>query len=264
LKKTVIWQISLPDQSGPVSFLFGTFHVRDRRAFNRLQQARHLMDQCKCVATEFDLGEIDHAALSALTQIQEDRYLDDLLRPSAWKKLLRHCRESLGLEAEDIRKMHPLILYNMLSLTHTQTDSELAVDEQIYQYAKEKGLDITGVEKFEDQLAVLRNVSLDVQVKQLTHLAKHFSRHRKKIKKMLHWYAEGNISRLYQAARKDSKGMRKILLYDRNRIMSDRIAQLTAHQACFIAIGAGHLAGEKGVLRLLKKKGLVIKPVMPD
>jgi uncharacterized protein YbaP (TraB family) len=43
--------------------------------------------------------------------------------------------------------------------------------------------------------------------------------------------------------------------------MANRIADLIQQQTAFCAIGAAHMAGAKGVLRLLKLKGLSINPV---
>jgi len=43
--------------------------------------------------------------------------------------------------------------------------------------------------------------------------------------------------------------------------MTDRIIELAIKQPLFCAIGAGHLAGKSGILRLLKQQGLTIKPI---
>ena len=263
MKKTVIWEIRPPEQENTVSFVFGTFHVRDARAFGWLRFAWPLIDQCRLVATEFDLAEIDPVALAAASRLPEDQGLDTLLRPAAWKQLVKYCRKHLGMHPDDLRSIQPMILQNYLSISQTDQDAELAIDEQIYQYAVSRGMEIAGVESFKDQMAVLQQIPLKTQLKQLKQLVKHFSRHGKLLRKMMQWYAAGDIQQLYKSARKDSKGMRKVLIHDRNRHMANRIATLTTEHNCFIAIGAGHLAGEKGVLRLLKKKGFKVKAVLP-
>ena len=79
---------------------------------------------------------------------------------------------------------------------------------------------------------------------------------------MTELYEQSDILKLYKVTRKQAKGMRKILLFNRNDLMAKRIAQFASEQSLFASIGAGHLAGEKGVLRLLKKKhGFKVKPV---
>ena len=80
---------------------------------------------------------------------------------------------------------------------------------------------------------------------------------------MVHWYRNGAVRELYKAAKKDAKGMRKILLFERNVMMVSRFVKIARENSLFCAVGAGHLAGKKGMLRLLKKEGFHIHPVLP-
>ena len=43
--------------------------------------------------------------------------------------------------------------------------------------------------------------------------------------------------------------------------MANRITGMIQESSSFIAIGAGHLSGSKGVLRLLKKNGIDVRQV---
>jgi uncharacterized protein YbaP (TraB family) len=69
------------------------------------------------------------------------------------------------------------------------------------------------------------------------------------------------VQQLYKMVKKNSKGMRPLMLYRRNEVMAERIGALVQEQRVFAAIGAAHLGGGKGVLRLLKKQGLTLHPV---
>jgi hypothetical protein len=78
---------------------------------------------------------------------------------------------------------------------------------------------------------------------------------------MMNWYVAGDLQPLYQSAKKDAKGMRKVMIYRRNKLMTQRFEEISKKHSLFCAVGAGHLAGEKGMLRMLRKKGFVVKPV---
>ena len=54
----MLWRIT-PPHGGPDSYLFGTMHVRDLRAFEWLETAQNHLAQCEVFATEFDFNEID-------------------------------------------------------------------------------------------------------------------------------------------------------------------------------------------------------------
>jgi uncharacterized protein YbaP (TraB family) len=55
-----------------------------------------------------------------------------------------------------------------------------------------------------------------------------------------------------------------VLIYDRNLRWVARIEKLIKEQSCFIAVGCGHLGGEKGILALMKKEGYTVKPLKLD
>ena len=48
---------------------------------------------------------------------------------------------------------------------------------------------------------------------------------------------------------------------ERNASWIEKIKKLTANQSILFAVGAGHLGGEKGVLKLLEKEGFTISPI---
>jgi len=50
------------------------------------------------------------------------------------------------------------------------------------------------------------------------------------------------------------------LVYERNRNMADRIAAhlKTAHKSFFFIVGATHLVGKRGIIRLLMDKGFPV------
>ena len=52
------------------------------------------------------------------------------------------------------------------------------------------------------------------------------------------------------------------MLYQRNVVMTDRFFKIIQEKSIFCAIGAGHLGGKQGVLRLLKQRGLTVKEVV--
>ena len=56
--------------------------------------------------------------------------------------------------------------------------------------------------------------------------------------------------------------MMKMLMDDRNEGMVTKInSMMTSGKKLFVVVGAGHLAGEKSVVDLLKKQGLEVKQI---
>ncbi len=257
---SLLWKIT-PPGGGPDSYLFGTMHVRDLRAFGWLETAKQHLAGCDVFATEFDFSDADETALATALQLPNGATLDTLLKPGVWKNLDFYCRRKLGIPAEAMRHQHPMAVTTAISTAFLADESAHSLDETLWHHARALGKTTTGVETFADQLETLGKIPFEQHLKSLTWLLKNYGRQKRRLKKMMRWYAAGEIRELYQAAKKDAKGMRRILLYERNLLMVNRFEEITRQHSLFCAVGAGHLAGGKGMLRLLKKAGFKVKPM---
>ena len=56
-------------------------------------------------------------------------------------------------------------------------------------------------------------------------------------------------------------GFTDILLYHRNQNWVKKLKTLLPEKSILVAVGAGHLPGEKGVINLLRKEGYKVTPV---
>ncbi len=260
-KSSLLWRITPADGTAP-SYLFGTMHVRDLRAFGWLPLAEATLAECDCFATEFDFTETDPVALSAALALPEGKSLQDFLPRGAWKRLQYFAKKKLGTTAEAIQYQHPMSVSTMLSTVFMAEEMSHSLDETLWHLARSMGKATTGVETFADQIDTLHRIPFELHITSLTWLLKNHDRQKTRLKKMMQRYANGEIQTLYKSAKKDAKGMRQILLYRRNRLMAKRFAEITRSQTLFCAVGAGHLAGGKGMLRLLKTAGFKVEPVM--
>lgn len=259
-KESLLWKLT-PSNGGPESYLFGTMHVRDQRAFGWLDLAKQYVGISDVFATEFDFAETDAEALSVALELPDGKDLQQFLSAQAWKNLDRYAAKKFKTSADAFRNQHPMTVSTALSMAFLLEESAHSLDETLWQYARSLGLPTTGVETFADQLETLHKIPFEQHLKGLTWLLKNYDRHKSRLHKMMRRYANGEIQALYRSAKKDAKGMRKVLLYRRNALMSKRFAEIAQHRSLFCAVGAGHLAGEKGMLRWLKKAGFKIKPV---
>ncbi len=259
-KDSLLWRI-VPAAGGPVSYLFGTMHVRDLRAFGWLELAKHYMEESQIFATEFDFSETDAAALSVALELPEGKDLQQWLSPQAWKNLDRYAAKKFQSSAEAFRHQHPMTVSTALSMAFLMEESVHSLDETLWQHARSIGLPTTGVETFADQLETLKHIPFEQHIKGLTWVLKNYGLHKTRLQKMMRRYANAEIQALYQSAKKDAKGMRKVLLYRRNALMTKRFVEIASSQSLFCAVGAGHLAGGKGMLRLLKKAGFKVESV---
>ncbi|HMO40509.1 MAG TPA: TraB/GumN family protein [Saprospiraceae bacterium] len=261
ISNTLLWQLS-GDALPGVSYLFGTMHVKDERAFRHLNAVYAAMEQCAAFAAEFDLDATDSGISPHIFSLPEGKTLQDYIPPRKYRKMRAILLKTVGIDPDFLQYNQPILLANLIEEQIMMQDMPWPLDQHLWRHAAAREKTMLGIETLEEQVDILRQIPIEQQAASLLATTRHFTRYRRGLLAMAHWYETGNIRQLYQAARRGARGMRKLLLYNRNALMADRIMAMIATQTTFCAIGAAHLAGGKGVLRLLKTKGVHITPVV--
>ena len=114
-----------------------------------------------------------------------------------------------------------------------------------------------------------RSSTSPVSVLLLRAVLERFSERNDYFERMFQFYLEGDLEGLLRFSNEtdDSLPMqlqRKIerrLLIDRNRHMAETLAPLLAEGGTFVAVGALHLPGRDGLLRILDRAGYEISRV---
>ncbi|MCB0568481.1 MAG: TraB/GumN family protein [Phaeodactylibacter sp.] len=259
-KRTLLWELIREGGAG-ASYLFGTMHVQDMRAFACLEAAQARILECGRLALEFDLSAVPSANISSELLLPDELTLDQLIPEKAYAKLRAAFLRAVQLDINAFRHLTPMLASNLINERLLSKDMPAALDEYLWQFARRHALPVVGIETYEEQMDTLRHIPLDYQLQSLLSMGRNLHRQRRQLLGMAAAYERGDIYQLYQSARRSASGLRQLLLYRRNRIMAERIGRLVAEQPTFCAIGAGHLAGGKGVMRLLKQQGFRLRPV---
>lgn len=259
-KQSLLWKITKEDLSYP-SYLFGTMHVRHSKAFQFNDLAEEKIKCCDTFATEFDLAKVDMDALFEAFALPDNKTLHDYISPKKFQKIQRILIKTFGVDLNFFILKKPALITNIISDKILSEEGAIALDQYLHEFATAQEKQIVGIETFEEQLEIMQKMPLDKQIQGLIALARNPTKYRQKVLKTADLYQTGNPQHIYKVAKKGAGDLRKILLYKRNHIMTERIAALVNKQSLFAAIGAGHLAGKQGVLRLLKLQGFTLKPV---
>lgn len=236
-------------------------HVRHSKAFRFNELAEEKIRCCDTFATEFDLAKVDMEALYQAFALPDGKTLHDYIPPKKFQKIQKMIWKAFGVDLKFFILKKPALVTNIISDKILSEKGQVALDQHLHNFATAEGKQIVGIETFEEQLEVMHQMSLDKQIQGLISLARNPAKYRKKVLQTADLYETGNPQHIYKVARKGAGHLRKTLLYKRNRIMAERIALLVQKQSLFAAIGAGHLAGKQGVLRLLKLEGFSLKPI---
>lgn len=256
--KSLLWSISGAHLPG-TSFVLGTMHVRDTRIFSVLPPIFSRILACQAFAAEYHLDEKPTG--SSLLKQREYNW-QPLLSLSKFSRLRRHLLRSVGVDLRQLTHLPPYFAVGVLSEQFLKSDMPCSLDEHLWNYAKGAGKLLRGVETLEEQIQVLAGIPLEVQLQMLVDCCRNIGRFRQHLLHLAALYEKQDAQQLYKVVKKNARGLRKVLLYQRNAVMAERIAAMAREQTTFSAIGAAHLGGCKGVLTLLKRQGLRVQPVV--
>lgn len=236
-------------------------HTRDGAAYRLTQHLYPLIEQVDAFALEFDLNERKTVPNSRQFLLPDGKTLSDFLRPEQFQKLERILRKTTGIELTSVEYFQPFLIQSLVSEALLRQDELTSLDEHLFNYAQKHEVPTIGIESYASQLAVLDQMSVEEQLKNLLEIGRNIRSYRRNLIDLRERYVRQDIHGLYRKTRRSSGNGRRLLLYDRNRRMADRITELANEKSVFVAIGAAHLAGRFGVLRYLKQANFTLTPL---
>lgn len=166
-----------------------------------------------------------------------------------------------------VQQMKPWAVAAQLNLPQSQ--SGIFLDMKLFQEASASGKAVYGLETMAEQMGVFESMSEREQLVFLDESIKHANEVPEMIRRILDLYLAGDLTGLKQysdrmMARNSSQLteiFQKRLIVDRNQRMVERMQPRLDEGNAFIAVGALHLPGDEGILRLLEKQGYSVRSV---
>lgn len=260
MKDSLLWELVHP-RTGVAHYLFGTMHVSNEGAYKHIPLVKEYISSCAVYAGEMDLEDPLLMELTTYFELPSGMSLKGLYGDKKYEKLRAIIQKAFSVELDRYNLLRPMIVSNMLAEKVLTASYDVALDQHLWSLASELGLETTGLESAADQIKILQSIPIPLQKQMLSKSLQNVSKYKKKIVKISRLYEEGKLGQLFLSSKRSLGELRKPLLYDRNYSMADRIDILAVGDSVFSAIGAAHLGGKFGVLRLLKKSGYIIKPI---
>ena len=141
---------------------------------------------------------------------------------------------------------------------------EAGVDRQVYAEALARGVkNFRALETPEEQFRLLMPNDRALEVKEFDQSLKEVLKDKGELGNMIDAWAHGDVKTLGHQMNDGLKAdprMEKALLEDRNaKWVSEITAMLDDKHTYFITVGAGHLAGPKGIPAMLRKRGFKVE-----
>jgi len=257
--QSLLWKIEDGRVHSP-SYIYGTIHIKDKRVFRFDRKVYDALDSCLTFAMEVDLNQDNMAGLVQHLMLPEGKTLQDIFKPADYSLVKSIIEKETGLDMSLFDRMKPFALLSVGLNAQIAGDMEVTMDEFFYRKAQQEGKKIIGLETVDDQMEMLEKIPIDY----ITDYFRNFQKGAEDMENIITLYTKADLDRLLTLMQEDKAmaSLEKKLITKRNKKMAGGIIALIAEQPTFIAVGAGHLPGKKGILKLLERKGYRLTPVM--
>lgn len=299
LENSLLWEISGNGLKKP-SYLFGTIHMICDRDFVWLPYMQRALERTDELILEIDMNEVEEEYGNVYgTMIEyedEDDDFDDynfdfdeeegdsgMSRKGVGARyqdgknsgMPKRAMARDGVETADFRYYNGEQKYSDRnrkikkpdgaysgSMVIEDCNKMLSYEGKLTIFARERNMKLSGLETIEEQLNI-DDVTPD----------NYERRSNKKFRDLLDTdpllylsqvYLTQNLNDLMDLLMMPDFGINNLdrYLFDRNQNWVRKLPALMQESPKFIAVGAGHLPGDKGVIHLLRKKGYTVKPVL--
>jgi len=276
----ILYRISGKGLEKP-SYIVGTYHLAPASFADSIPGMKTAIEGTQQVCGELDMMDAfkpeNAARLMQSQMLPEGTTLTSLLTAEQLERLNKLLLDVMGSNLNDeafaaqIDKMTPAALSTTLSLSSYMKKVESfnpmeLIDNYFQMLALQNGKAVKGFETVDFQMGVLFGAPLEKQVNDLMCMVDHFKDTEEMVDLITTAYFSQDLTQIEEAMEQESKidcGTTEededILINNRNRNWVELMPDMMAEQPTLFVVGAGHLCGEKGVLKLLEKEGYTIE-----
>jgi uncharacterized protein YbaP (TraB family) len=254
----LLWKIETPGTSP--SYLFGTFHTSDPRITVLPCPVKAVFDQASSYTMELITNGAGIVSMAEAMFFDDGKTLKDVVGDALYKDTLKVIGISDPGKTRGINSMKPWAV--MMTLSSPRQNSGLPLDLALQYQATRQGKPTYGLETMEEQIAVFNGMSLADQVTLLRDTVQTQKGAQDAMEELTQAYLDRNLAGLMALNEQFKPADTRVydtlmdrLLVQRNRNMAGRMQKYLKQGNAFIAVGALHLPGDSGLLKLLSAGG---------
>lgn len=271
----LLWRIEHP--GAEPSWLFGTMHMSDPRVVTLPPAAQAAFDRADTVVIEtIDILDEEKMRAALLARPELMMFTDATTLPGLLSEADREVvdRELIrrGIPPASVIKMKPWMLSALVSLPACElarkSTGAPVLDIKLANDARAAGKQVAGLESMGEQLEAMASLPMRFHLQGLVEVLRLGERIEDVMETMVRLYLDGETGMIlpfFRAAlpsEGDEEGyaaFQEAMIDLRNRTMEEGAAPLIEKGGAFIAVGALHLAGEEGLVALLRQRGFRVE-----
>lgn len=284
LARALLWRIDGDSLAAP-SYLFGTIHLIGAEDFEISDSLMAALNRAENVTFEIDPGEMTDMGTQLQLMMQAfmkgDTTLRDLLTAEEYARVDAHFSD-MGLPMMFLNRVKPMFLsmiastdmsdlQGMLGQGQDDDDAEAeaggggmkSYELELNAIATQADKEIRGLETAAYQMGLFDQIPYPDQAQMLMQ-AIDSPEGSDQLGELAAIYASGDIEGMYRMSVGEDGGLsghEETLLTRRNRNWVAPMREQALAGPTLFAVGAGHLGGPEGVVRLLRAAGFTLTPL---
>ncbi len=261
---SLLWKIEGNGIKHP-SYLFGTMHLIEKDYFYFPENLEKLVKKSDLLVMEI-AGIPDQMQAMKYLVLQEGTFFD-YFTPEQTDTILRWAKDKMGLSEEAFRasfsKFKPFVAIQAATQMKFIGKTE-SYEMTLQGIASANQIKMEGLETIDDQMKIFDDLTREQQAQMVMEGIRDEDEMNTMTSNMQQIYRRQRIDSLYNLIHTEGGVLaeeQNAFLDQRNRNWIPKIKTYVAGGKAFIAVGAGHLGGENGVIKLLEKEGYKVTPV---
>ena len=257
----LLWRIN--KEGVAPSHVYGTIHVADPRVADLPPVVRRHFDAARSLMLEFVPDPYARERFLEASMFLDRQTLEEKIGAVDFERAVE-LLGPIGLSREMVNKLKPWgVLLNLRNPKRTEQGAPL--DSQLLELARARRLPLSQIEGVEEQIFTFDEFPMESQVALLKHSLAHRDELAELADRTLDAYLERDLAAIWRLREQfvarhpqiaaHQAVMTKRVVHDRSVVMAFRMQRELRRGAAFVALGALHLYGEKGVLPLLEEDG---------
>lgn len=267
---TLLWKVTGKDLKQP-SYIFGTIHMicaDDALLSDNMKTIIKLVDE---VYLEVDMDDMMQMfSLVSKMKMNGGETLRGLLSEADYETVKAYFNEKGSmLPFSMLETFKPLLATSLIAQNSKDCETMSAMETVIMGAAKDHKKEIKGLESMAYQAGILDSIPYKTQAELLVQSIKseeggEAENASSDMNKLFNAYKSQDLKVLENLMVKSEAGLSEymdLLLFKRNHNWIKKMKEILPAKSILIAVGAGHLPGDEGVLNLLKKEGYKVEPI---
>ena len=258
----LLWEISA--ENGNHAHVFGTMHSQDRLVTSVPPPVRLALAKSRLFVMEVLLDQQANEVFNQAIYFSDGKKLNKLVDAEIYSWLENNSGD-YGIQKDNLLRLKPWAAFTLIG--RPKPVRAPTQDIALMQLADSANIKITALESMSELVNILDGISMHDQIIILNDTVCNHGEIIRQTRDVVNMYINRDVAGIvlqneqphYDEAVFD-RYMQQ-LVYDRNVRMVNKIETIMQQNNAFIAIGASHLPGNRGILKMLEQRGYSISRV---